>query len=73
MIRGGSIKIPYASEQGIFSVDQGIKVPCSAENRDKSRLNAPPARRFPERKRGKAEKTGVQAIETTSRDPVVHA
>jgi hypothetical protein len=27
MIRGGSIKIRYASEQG-------IKVPCSAENRD---------------------------------------
>jgi len=28
------MKIPYAGEQGIFSAEQGIKVPCSAKNRD---------------------------------------
>jgi hypothetical protein len=38
MIRGASTKIPHAREQGIFSAEQGIKVPCSAENRDTSRL-----------------------------------
>jgi len=37
MILGCSKKIPYASEQGIFSAEQGIKVPCSAENREISR------------------------------------
>jgi hypothetical protein len=34
---GGSGKIPYAGEQGINSAYQGIKVPCSAENRDIAR------------------------------------
>jgi hypothetical protein len=34
MIRIGFAKIPYAGEQGLFSAEQGIKVPCSAENRD---------------------------------------
>jgi hypothetical protein len=47
MIRGGSTKIPYASEQGIFSAEQGIKVPCSCKNRDNLAPDAPPARRFP--------------------------
>ena len=37
-IRAGSTKIPYAVEQGINSDEQGIKVPCSAENRDAARL-----------------------------------
>ena len=37
-IRAGSSKIPYAIEQGINSAEQGIKVPCSAENRDIARL-----------------------------------
>jgi hypothetical protein len=37
-IGGGSSKIPYAGDQGIKSAHQGIKVPCSAENRDISRL-----------------------------------
>jgi hypothetical protein len=37
-IPGDSTKIPYTSEQGIFSAEQGIKVPCSAENRDMPRL-----------------------------------
>ena len=36
-IRGGSGQIPYAGEQGTNSADQGMKVPCSAENRDISR------------------------------------
>jgi len=38
MILGGSTKIPYASGQGIFLAEQGIKVPCSAENKDIARL-----------------------------------
>src|SRR5208337_599290 len=38
MILGGSGKIPYRSEQGVYFAQQGIKVPCSAENRDNSRL-----------------------------------
>ena len=46
MIRGGSRKIPYAAEQGINSAHQGIKVPCSAENRDISRLMRRLVRRF---------------------------
>src|SRR5208337_4297116 len=37
-IQGGSRKIPYASEQGDFFAEQGIEVPCWAENRDISRL-----------------------------------
>jgi len=37
-IRGDSRKIPYAGEQGTNSAEQEIKVPCSAENRDISRL-----------------------------------
>jgi len=37
-IRGGSSNIPYAAEQGMNSAHQGVKVPCSAENRDFSRL-----------------------------------
>jgi len=38
MILGGSGKITYASEQGICFAEQGIKVPCSAVNRDIVRL-----------------------------------
>jgi hypothetical protein len=38
MIRGGSGKLPYAAEQGMNSAEPGIKVPCSAENRDNARL-----------------------------------
>ena len=38
MIRGVSRRIPYTAEQGINSAHQGIKVPCSVENRDISRL-----------------------------------
>ena len=38
MIPGGSSNIPYAAEQGINSPYQGIKVPCSAENRDNGAL-----------------------------------
>jgi len=34
MILGGSRYTPYAGEQGINSAHQGIKVPCSAENRE---------------------------------------
>ena len=63
------MKIPYASEQGIFSAEQGIKVPCSEKNRDISRLNAPPGRRFP---RGSAEKPKRWGC-NDARDPVVHA
>ncbi len=33
-IRSSSGKIPYAAEQGTNSAHQGIKVPCSIENRD---------------------------------------
>jgi hypothetical protein len=44
MILGDSTKIPYASEQGTFSAEQGINVPCSAENRDIWRLT----RRLPD-------------------------
>jgi hypothetical protein len=29
-----SIIIPYPAEQGIFWPEQGIQIPCSAENRD---------------------------------------
>ena len=36
-ILGVSIKVPYPAEQGINSARQGIKVPCSVENRDNSR------------------------------------
>jgi len=46
-IQGGSRKIPYAREQGIFSAEQGIKVPCSAENREIPAPDTPPVRRFP--------------------------
>jgi hypothetical protein len=45
-IRGGSGKIPYAPEQGINSAELGIKVPCSAENRDIARPDAPLVRRL---------------------------
>jgi hypothetical protein len=37
-IRGASGKIPYAGEQGDYFAEQGIQVPCSAENRDIARL-----------------------------------
>jgi hypothetical protein len=36
-IPGCSSNIPYGAEQGILLAEQGIKVPCSAENRDISR------------------------------------
>src|SRR5208283_4046551 len=43
MILGGSSKIPYAGEQRNFSAEQGINVPCSAENTEISRLmHGPP-------------------------------
>jgi hypothetical protein len=32
-----SSKFPAGAEQGIFSAEQGIKVPCSRESRDISR------------------------------------
>jgi hypothetical protein len=41
MILGHFGKIPYAGEQGDFLAYQGIQVPCSAECRDISRLDAP--------------------------------
>ena len=52
------MKIPYAREQGIFSAEQGIKVPCSEKNRDISRLMRRLLDAFPQ-KRGKAEKKRV--------------
>src|SRR5208283_2607038 len=51
-ILGSSGKIPYPAEQGINFAEQGIKVPCSVENRDIARL----MRAFPShsaRKRGR--------------------
>jgi hypothetical protein len=37
-ISADSGNIPYASEQRHCLADQGIEVPCSADNRDNSRL-----------------------------------
>jgi hypothetical protein len=52
--------IPYAGEQGIFSAYQGIKVPCSAEHRDISRLMRRLLGAFRAQAR-RAEKIGVQS------------
>jgi hypothetical protein len=56
MIPGMSGEIPYAGEQGHYSAVQGIKVPCSAECKDISRLK--PLIHFAARKRG-GQKVGV--------------
>ena len=68
-ILGSSTKIPYASEQGIFLAEQGIKVPCSAKNREISRLTRHLLDAFRPEARP-AEKMGVL---TTPRGPVVYA
>jgi hypothetical protein len=69
MIPGIFTKIPYAREQGIFSAEQGIKVPCSAENRDISALGSPPHRRFPRGSAAGRKEGGAM----TPCDLVVHA
>jgi hypothetical protein len=57
MIRAGSAKIPYSTEQGIFSAEQGIQIPCSAESRDISRLTRRPSGRFRAQAPGKTEES----------------
>jgi len=64
-IRSRSAKIPYAAEQGINSAEQGIKVPCSAENRDISRL----VRRFPRAGAAGRKIAGYQRAEITGPSP----